>query len=294
LLELLNRQKNGVTPLIEASKNCNIEICRLLLEKSADPNILNDSGSNALIFAAFNDCFEICSILLEKGVNPNIKNSIGNTALTYAGYYKVVNLLLDKGAETNILSKDGNNVLISFLTKNLHKLYDLRNTETTGARLLDIGIDPNFINNQNETALILAAKCNFLALSFKLLDMGTDPNIQTNFGITALMEAAINGNTELCKKLLEHGADPNTIDPLHESALHKACRYKRLETAKLLAEHMSHDVIIGVNNMNKLATGVCGFFKYISQTDDARGVVTDKDLEHLQHYLDNIINPDLK
>jgi len=81
----------------------NLEMLRLMVEKGADIDALDRSGSTTLMWAAFNEQgkTEIVSALLELGVDPNIKNKVGETALTWAirrGPTAVVELLKKNGA----------------------------------------------------------------------------------------------------------------------------------------------------------------------------------------------------
>ena len=106
----VNAQDNrGWTPLIHAASAKDRDILPLLLDKGADPNIRNKTGHAALMYAT--DDPEICRILLAKradvdiigeddGVTPLIKASV-------EGNYRVVEVLLNHKANVNARDKDG-------------------------------------------------------------------------------------------------------------------------------------------------------------------------------------------
>lgn len=111
------RDGDGMTLLMTASSNGYTDIVRLLLEKGADPNILDSHGWTALELAcggiipikagAFK---KIVSMLIEKGANINHNCNGWGTSLMFQsimGNYTNVETLLNYGANPNIQNKRG-------------------------------------------------------------------------------------------------------------------------------------------------------------------------------------------
>lgn len=76
----------NVTALILAAWTGKDAIVKLLLERHADPNVLDDDGETALHWAAANDQVGAIQLLLASSANPNIRNKSGQTALDVALY----------------------------------------------------------------------------------------------------------------------------------------------------------------------------------------------------------------
>lgn len=99
---------------IEADKQYQMQVVKLLLEKGAEVNVKKKDGTTVLIAASHCGFTELVKHLLEKGVEVNAKNNDGDTALMMAaekGYPEVVGLLLQKGAAINAKNKNGTTAL---------------------------------------------------------------------------------------------------------------------------------------------------------------------------------------
>ena len=92
----------GRTPLCDAALNGRSELCKLLLEHSANPNI--SIGANSILFgAASGGNLEIVKALVENGAEIDATNSGGMTALqgtSANGHMAVVAYLLENGANS--------------------------------------------------------------------------------------------------------------------------------------------------------------------------------------------------
>jgi hypothetical protein len=75
--------------------------------------------------------------------------------------------------------------------------------------LLDQGADPNAMNENGDTSLVLSARRKSLPLVKILLEKGANPNLRKNGEKTPLIIAAEDGNAEMVRILLDKGADPN-------------------------------------------------------------------------------------
>lgn len=93
--------------------------------------------------------------------------------------------------------------------------------------------------NEN-TALILAAQNGHLDITKLLLEQGADVHAQDKNGGTALMWAAYNGHVDTVALLLDHNADVNAKSNLGNTALMTATMNAQTDVVKLLLEHGAH------------------------------------------------------
>jgi ankyrin repeat protein len=78
------QDNDGNTPLRLATVNNQTESVKLLLEKSANPNIQNNDGNTPLIRAVAQGYTEITKLLLQARANPDIRNNALMTAADFA------------------------------------------------------------------------------------------------------------------------------------------------------------------------------------------------------------------
>ena len=86
----------GVTALMTASTENNIDLIKLLIEKGANINDKEVDGWTSLMIASVYGHKEIVELLIEKGANINDKNNENDTALILAtdlGYVEIVKLI---------------------------------------------------------------------------------------------------------------------------------------------------------------------------------------------------------
>ena len=84
----------------------NLEVFQAMVEKGADVQARDASGSTALMWAAFNEAGDPTMVeeLLRLGLDPNAKNQAGETALTWAvrrGNARVIAVLEKAGASNS-------------------------------------------------------------------------------------------------------------------------------------------------------------------------------------------------
>lgn len=108
----------GERPLHLAAYSGRVDLIRMLLDRGAGLNLLDDNENNALHHATMNynssGAEATVEFLLSRGINSDIRNMQGNTALHYAadsGDIKVIKALLRLMADANIKNEDGNTPL---------------------------------------------------------------------------------------------------------------------------------------------------------------------------------------
>ncbi len=74
------KNSGGFTPLASAAIEGHTEIVKLLLEKHAKVDLVNNHGNTALILAAYKGYTEIVKLLLKANAGVDLKNSCYATA----------------------------------------------------------------------------------------------------------------------------------------------------------------------------------------------------------------------
>jgi uncharacterized protein len=193
----------GTTALVEAIINVHYDLAAMLLEKGADPNIVDGSGMGALYAAV-----DMNSLQWVQGrPAPILTDRLDGIDL--------VRLLLQKGANPNARLK----------SRPLKRHHDAGSTLNFG---------------EGTTALIRAARTNDVAVMKALLDGGANPFLTLPDRTTPLMIAAGSGYggvrgdgirivvptpegaVEACAVLLERGVDVDAFNNAGNTALHAA------------------------------------------------------------------------
>ena len=97
-------QGDGTTPLHWAVYKVDVELIRLLLERGAKPDVMNNYGSSPLAEAAKVGNAQLVEILLDAGADVESANQEGQTALMLAaraGSMNVAEVLVGHGADVN-------------------------------------------------------------------------------------------------------------------------------------------------------------------------------------------------
>jgi ankyrin repeat protein len=100
---------NGTSPLMHAARVGDVEVVKALLDRGADPLLMNSDNNGALWFACFADSEECATALIQAGAPLDTQNINGATALIYsasAGKTPLVRLLLDAGANSELMTLD--------------------------------------------------------------------------------------------------------------------------------------------------------------------------------------------
>jgi len=247
---LVGGGSGGLTPLVFAAREGDIESARVLLDAGADVNQTTEYGWTPLLVATNNRNYKLGALLLERGANPSLANKGGWTPLYLAtdnrniegGDYPVpkpdmdhlayITLLLDKGSDANARVKENT---LSRTIFTMQWFFEpgatafVRAAQSSDTALMKLllthGADPKIPTDFGDTALTVAggigwvegvtyersAKENLEAVRM-LLDLGIDPNAANRDGRTALMGAAHKGRNDVILLLLDRGAKLETRD----------------------------------------------------------------------------------
>jgi ankyrin repeat protein len=240
----------GLTALILAARENDIESAKLLVAAGADVNQTSNAGWTPLLIATNNRNYQLGKFLVEKGADVNKANSIAFTPLYLAtdnrniegGDYPVpkadmdhlefIKVLLDHGANPNA-RVNGNTETRTIFT--MQWFFEagatafVRAAQSSDTALMKLllarGADPKAITNNGDNALTAAAGIGWVeGVTYEwskeenveairmLLDLGLDPNYANAEGRTPLMGAAFKGRTEVIRLLVDRGADLDKRD----------------------------------------------------------------------------------
>jgi len=213
------KDQDGLTALMNAAFNSNLEICQLLIDHRADVNAKHNKGWTALLCAVGSGNLEICQLLINHGANVNAKDDKGMTVLMAASHsdnLEICQLLINQGADVKAKDNKG------------FTAYDYAN-DRIKPLLLQSGS-----TSSDKLVCKLVVEGNYYQLK-QLLENGTNANAKYNEeGWTALMFAASEGNTDICKLLINHGADVNAKNNYGWTALTVATDNGKREIIDLL------------------------------------------------------------
>jgi len=240
----------GLTALILAARENDLESAKLLVAAGADVNETSNAGWSPLLMATNNRNYLLGKFLVERGADVNKANSTAFTPLYLAtdnrniegGDYPVpkpdmdhldfIKILLDRGADPDA-RVNGNTETRTIFT--MQWFYEAGATAFIRAAqsgdtalmklLLKHGADPKAVTKNGDNALHAAGGIGWVeGVTYEwskeenieairmLLDLGLNPNDQDKEGRTALMGAAMKGRVDAIRLLVERGADLNIRD----------------------------------------------------------------------------------
>lgn len=248
-----NKDGGGLTALVFAARENDLESAKILLAAGADVNQTTHYGWSALLTATQNRHYKLATYLLEHGANPNLPNNGGWNPLYLAtdnrniesGDYPVRAPDMDHLAYITTLIDHGANVnarVCGVKSTPGHCAGDSTETRTI--------FTMQWLYEDGATPFLRAAQSGDVALMKLLMARGADPKITTEKGETALSVAAgvgwVEGVTyewsaaetlEAVKMCLDLGMDPNTINQEGLASLHGAAHKGRNDVIQLLVDH---------------------------------------------------------
>lgn len=232
-LESMNDVKQ--TPLQVACESGSVEVARCLIESGADLDTRCRHGRSLLHLASSMD-IKTTKLLVEKGADLEVKDEHGETPLHLAcwhGRVETVAFLLDQGADIEARSLNGNTPLLRGLLWEGTVCRDLGPASVT-TLLLERGANPGRGNDYNITPLHCATSKADIGLFKTLLQYGADLEPKTRLGATPLHKLARSGSLDSARHLLQKGADVQPRDREGNTPLHMAAQRNDVEFVRLL------------------------------------------------------------
>ncbi|KAK3295306.1 ankyrin repeat-containing domain protein [Chaetomium fimeti] len=249
--------ERGRTPLLWAACGGSLSVVRLLLDRGADPNHVDEAGDNAVIIAFSRGYAEVALELLERGAS--IEPSVAESALIQAagrGHCGVVQLLLDRGVNPGGVLENGDTATHRSAANGHLEVLELL-IRTASSR--GLGLDQ--LNHGCKTPLFAAA-CNGHPQAVRMLIVaGAEAKIADVGGQTALQGALLNEHWSVAQVLLASEVDLGGYDV--EELLAEALKTHQWESIDLLL-HRSD---------TGLSTGTLGRLLWQAARDGEESVV---------------------
>ncbi len=253
------KQFGGLTPLIFATKQGDLNTVKVLLKAGAKINETSEYGWTALLDATQNRFYKLGVYLLEHGADPNIANEGGWTPLYIAtdnrnieggdyptrkpdmDHLEFIKRLLAAGAKTNLRMRSSTETRTVFTHQWLNEegatpfLRAAQSGDLVLMKLLlEHGADPDIATEHNVTPLMVASGIGWVeGVTYEwspqetydtvkfLLDLGANVNAQDTLdGRTALMGAAHKGRNDVIQLLVDRGADLTLHDIGSRDSIH--------------------------------------------------------------------------
>ena len=254
--------KYNQSPLSHAAENGHERVVQLLLDRGAEPNMVDKSGRSALLWAVLNEHQAVAEQLLARGADVDRRDRVQWTALHFAVRSRsthMANLMLDMGADVSAKIKGGYTALhlaVFFRAPTLIRLL-VQNGASMSSRssnaytpleyavkggefsivelLLDLGASFSTPSPRAWTAIHEAISREDEPLIILLVRRCSDAFVGQH-GWTRLHLAALIGDSSSVRELLEQGIDRNAKDINGLVPLHWAAARSHEKVVKLLLQ----------------------------------------------------------
>ncbi len=253
--------KSKYTALHHAISSKSFDMCKILLDAGADPNL-----SSPYIGSPLNHCYKtnqvhIARLLLEKGASLEETNSSGESfvlqEMLKEKRYDWVKLFVEYNADLNVknakllsplrLAVQSNDSLLTELFLNSNA--NINEADTLNGSLMWSALESGNVviaeilmayganihnsNKMGNTLLMheLTNSARTEIIDF-LIRNGIDVNQKNRDGMTALMIAALNRHPHAVQMLIDNGADVNDVNGLNMTALMMTCIDMKKKTQK--------------------------------------------------------------
>jgi len=241
---LVGNGGGGLTALIFAAREGDIESARALLDGGARINQTTEYGWTPLLTAVNNRNYIVAKMLIDRGADVNVTNKGGWTPLYLAtdnrnieggdypvpkpdlDHLEIIRALLEHGANANARVRDNTLTRTIFTMQWFFEdgatafVRAAQSSDTELMKLLlEYRADPFLATANGDTALTAAGGIGWVeGVTYErspqenveairmLLDLGLNPNGANNEGRTALMGAALKGRNAAVQLLVDRGA----------------------------------------------------------------------------------------
>ena len=200
-----------------------LEIVKLLLDRGADIEAMDDLGQRPLLSAARLGRIDVVRLLLARGAEINAVDWSGQSALSNSaveGHDKLFDLLMSRGAQRGIVD-----ALVRNEVELLESMLDKR---------LRCESDVDWLTDGRVRLAMLAAGRGNMAVVRLLLDRGAHHIQIGRDDRTLLAEAASHGHPDVAQLLIDRGADLHAVGTDEMTPLAWAVRNSHAEVARVL------------------------------------------------------------
>jgi ankyrin repeat protein len=174
------RKKDQLSPLLLASITGKTEFVKVLLEKGANLELVDNNDKTALLCAINQNHLDIAVMLMSNGAKTSVKNISGYSALHYCC------------KTNNTKNKDKHDIQMKIMSE-----------------LISSGVSVNDVTNNGTSPFLIACENGDLEIIEFLIKKNADINKKSAIGLSPLCHAVIIGNQEVAEVLLDNGADIN-------------------------------------------------------------------------------------
>ena len=247
---LVGRGGGGLTALVFAAREGDVESAKALLDGGAKVNQTTEYGWTPLLTAINNRNYALAQLLIDRGADVNMPNKGGWTPLYIAtdnrnieggdypvpkpdlDHLEIIRSLLKHGADPNARIRENTLTRTIFTMQWFFEdgatafVRAAQSSDTELMKLLlEYKADPFIATANGDNALTAAGGIGWVeGVTYErspqenvealrmLLDLGLDPNGANNEGRTALMGAALKGRNAAVQLLVDRGAKLDTYD----------------------------------------------------------------------------------
>ena len=219
------------TKLLKSIKNRDVASCEKLLKKNADPNAKDIRKKyTALHLAISAESFDICQMLLDAGADPDLTSPYIGSPLSHcykSNQIHIARLLLEKGADIEEKNTSGETfVLQEMLKEKRHEWIKL---------FVEYNADLNVKNHNLLSPLRLAVQNNDSLLTDLFLNSNSDINEADTLNGSLMWSALEKGNVVIAELLLDYGANIHNSNKMGNNLLmHELTNDARPEIVKFL------------------------------------------------------------
>ena len=224
------RDAIGGTPLMGAAYKGKVQVVKSLIERGADPSLMDNRGWNSLHVAANGGDADIIDLIHTQVPNIESKTGDGCTPLMIAAFNSklhAVKWFLEKGATATLKDKAGWNALHFAAEGGDTDIIDLIHTH-----LLNIESK----TSQGRTPLMMAARGGKLQAVKWFLEKGATVNCDDNNGRNTLHFAAEGGDTDIIDLIHTHLLNIESKTSQGRTPLMMAARGGKLQAVKWFLE----------------------------------------------------------
>uniref|UniRef100_A0A9J2PCU4 Ion transport domain-containing protein n=1 Tax=Ascaris lumbricoides TaxID=6252 RepID=A0A9J2PCU4_ASCLU len=238
---IAQRSGDGSTALHYACEFGRIARTKMLVDRGAPVNAVNEEGISPLHVAARFGHDIIARFLIESGADLDLQTSDGETALhlaAYRGFLNVARALCENGCNIHLVDSNNRTALhVAAQSSN-------PNSEFVVECLLSVGIEPQARDLSGRSALHYAARNCVSSIIYKLMNAGAEVDVQDIYGFTPLHYAAALKNDSVfkCIKLMCRANDSSVqrSDVNGFLPIHYAVFADNVDVTMLLADVMNN------------------------------------------------------